>query len=125
MQLLPSHHHLWTTLAEQVAVPSAPRNLLYQSIQRRLQSHPAGEGGVWSILRQRADPTQYRPQRIEGVIEETLHEGNQQITVLRSPSGHYLRLSPAERELWHAMDGTKTVAQLATMGLCASNKLLP
>jgi len=125
MQLLPSHHHLWTTLAEQVAVPSAPRNSLYQSIQRRLQSHPAGEGGVWSILRQRADPAQYRPQQIEGVIEETLQEGQQQITVLRSPSGHYLRLSPAERELWHAMDGTKTVAQLATMGFVRFKQLLP
>ncbi|MGQ9526241.1 MAG: cyclic nucleotide-binding domain-containing protein [Chloroflexus sp.] len=123
--LLTSHHRLWTVIKEQITTPSAQRRLLYQSLQRRLHSTPAGEGGIWSILRQRADPVQYRPQRIDGVIEETVHEGDQQVTVLRSPGGHYLRLSPAEREIWQAMDGTQTIAQLAMMGFVRFKQLLP
>lgn len=124
-QTLRPQHRFWSMLEEQVAAPIDQRRTLYQSLQRRLVTHPAGEGGVWSMLRQRADPAQYRPQRIEGVIEETLNEGGQQVTVLRSPSGHYLRLSAAEREIWQAMDGSRTIAQLATIGFLRFKQLLP
>src|SRR5262249_20554968 len=52
-------------------------------------------------------------------------EAGQTFTVLRSPYGTYLRLTPAERELWHAMDGSRTVAQLATLGFVRFKQLLP
>ncbi|MFN3374860.1 MAG: cyclic nucleotide-binding protein, partial [Chloroflexus sp.] len=115
-QPLRPQHRFWTKLGEQATAQINQRGVLYQNLQRRLATHPDGEGGVWSMLRQRADPAQYRPRRIAGVIEETLNEGGQQVTVLRSPSGHYLRLSAAEREIWQAMDGSRTIAQLATIG---------
>ncbi|WP_298482021.1 cyclic nucleotide-binding domain-containing protein [uncultured Chloroflexus sp.] len=124
-QILRPQHRFWTELAEQATAQINQRGVLYQNLQRRLANQPDGEGGVWSMLRQRADPAQYRPQRIEGVIEETLNEGGQQVTVLRSPSGHYLRLSAAEREIWQAMDGSRTIAQLATMGFLRFKQLLP
>ncbi len=124
-QTLRSQRHFWATLEERVTTSPRQRRALYQNLQRRLTTHPAGEGGVWSALRLRADPAQYKPQRIEGVTEETLNEAGQQVTVLRSPSGHYLRLSAAEREIWQAMDGNRTIAQLATMGFLRFKQLLP
>ncbi|MEF3274428.1 MAG: cyclic nucleotide-binding domain-containing protein [Chloroflexus sp.] len=124
-QPLRPNQRFWAKLAEYATTASPQRCQVYQQIQRRLATHPDGEHGVWSGLRRRADPAQYRPQRIEGVIEETLNEGQQQVTVLRSPRGHYLRLSAAEREIWQAMDGNRTITQLATMGFLRFKQLLP
>ncbi len=115
----------WSTLAEQASRSGDRRRTIYQSLQRRLATHPVGQEGVWHLLRQRTDTAQYRPQRVEGVIEETLYEGGQPITVLRSPTGNYVRLSAAEREIWQAMDGQRTIAQLATMGFLRFKQLLP
>lgn len=82
-------------------------------------------GGIWAVLRQRVDPTCYCPQAIPGIVEEQVCEGNQTYTVLRSPAGMYIRLTPAERALWHAMDGSRTMAQLATLGFVQFRQLLP
>ncbi len=124
-QLLRAQRRLWAALEQQTTTPPTQHRRIYQHIKHQLVTHPNGEHGVWSILRQRTDPTLYKPQRLSDVIEETLLEDNQPITVLRSPSGHYLRLSTAERELWQAMDGTRTIAQLATMGFLRFKQLLP
>src|SRR5207247_6217732 len=45
--------------------------------------------------------------------------------VIRSPHGNYLRLTPPQRELWREMDGTRTVAQLATQAFIQFKQLLP
>jgi putative peptide zinc metalloprotease protein len=76
-------------------------------------------------MARRADPTQYRPHRAEGVVEEALEEGGQPYTVLRSPTGRYVRLTPQERELWAMMDGSQSVQQLATQGFLRFRQLLP
>lgn len=92
---------------------------------------PAGLPGnrpsepIWLTLTQRVDLTQYCPQRLPDITEETVTEDGEAFTVLRSPHGAYLRLTSAERELWHAMDGSRTVAQLATLGFMRFKQLLP
>jgi putative peptide zinc metalloprotease protein len=58
-------------------------------------------------------------------VAETLTEAGQQLTVIRSPSGNYLRLTTAEREIWEAMDGQRSIAELATLGFLQFKQLLP
>jgi putative peptide zinc metalloprotease protein len=76
-------------------------------------------------LKQRTDLASYKPQARRGLIGERLHEDGQRFTVLRSPSGTYLRLNAAEAELWQAMDGTRSVTDLAILGLSRHKQLLP
>ncbi len=111
VQRLPHHPHtsanLWADLTERV--------------------HPPARAtvGIWSHLGQRADFTRYQPRRRDDVVEESIIEGDASFTVLRSPTGAYLRLNDAERELWHAMDGSLTVAELAMLGFTKFKQLLP
>ncbi len=120
----------WCALAERVqapAVSAAPRGL-YRGLARRIATRPLANTSsvvLWERLAHRVDFAQYRPQRIAGVVEETVNEGGQSLTVLRSPGGSYLRLTAAERELWRAMDGSQSVAQLATTGFLRFKQLLP
>ncbi len=120
----------WRALAERVQVPAAsaaPRGL-YRGLSRRIATRPAVDTSsvnLWERLAHRVDFAQYRPRRIPGVAEETVSEGGQSLTVLRSPGGSYLRLTASERELWLAMDGTQNVAQLATTGFLRFKQLLP
>jgi putative peptide zinc metalloprotease protein len=76
-------------------------------------------------LRQASDPACYRPQRIADAGTEVVVEGKQTYTVLRSPTGNYLRLTSSEHDLWQLMDGSQTVAQLATTGFLRYKQLLP
>ncbi|MEI6777156.1 MAG: cyclic nucleotide-binding domain-containing protein [Chloroflexales bacterium] len=120
----------WRALAERVQVPAAiaaPRGI-YRGLARRIATRPVADTSsvnLWERLAHRVDFAQYRPQRITSVAEETVSEGGQSLTVLRSPGGTYLRLTAAERELWLAMDGTQSVAQLATTGFLRFKQLLP
>src|SRR4051794_459629 len=105
---------VWATLAQAAATPGLGGNL-WAGIARRLDAGtPSATPGVWQALAERADPAQYRPQAVPDVAEEQLTEGEQTFTVIRSPHGNYLRLTPPQRELWHRMNGSTTVAQLAT-----------
>ncbi|MEN9938003.1 MAG: hypothetical protein RLZZ387_4582 [Chloroflexota bacterium] len=54
-----------------------------------------------------------------------MREGGQDLVVIHSPRGAYLRLTPAQRDIWRAMDGTRTVAQLATQAFMRHGQLLP
>jgi putative peptide zinc metalloprotease protein len=101
---------------------------VYRGLAGRVAVPVAGEpaaGGVWQALTRRSDPAQYRPQRAAGVVEETIEEEGQTYTVLRGAAGRYVRLSPAERELWGMMDGARTVGELATAGFLRFRQLLP
>ncbi|NTW98061.1 MAG: cyclic nucleotide-binding protein, partial [Oscillochloris sp.] len=120
----------WAGLGERVKTPisaTASRGI-YKRLGRRIATRPrdgVSSVDLWESLARRVDFAQYRPQRVGDVAEETLSEGGQKLTVLRSPSGSYLRLTEAERELWHAMDGSQSVAQLATTGFLRFKQLLP
>src|SRR3712207_1889442 len=88
-------------------------------------TQPTDGVSLWPLLVERTDPAQYRPRAIPDVAEEQVREGEQELTVLRSPHGIYLRLTPEQRALWHQMDGTRTVAQLATQAFLQFHQLLP
>jgi putative peptide zinc metalloprotease protein len=76
-------------------------------------------------LKQRTDLAAYKPRARQGLVGERLREDGQRFTVLRSPDGNYLRLNVAESELWQAMDGTRSVTDLAILGLNRHKQLLP
>src|SRR5262249_35927997 len=59
------------------------------------------------------------------VPEEQLVDCAQTFTIILSPRGNYLRLTDSQREIWHEMDGTRTVAQLATQAFLKFKQLLP
>jgi putative peptide zinc metalloprotease protein len=117
---------LWSTLARAADAPALGSGDVWRGIERRLltASAPAATG-MWAALAQRVDPAQYRPHAVPDVAEEAVVEGDQQLTVIRSPRGNYLRLTDLQRELWHQMDGTRTVAQLATQAFLKFKQLLP
>ena len=117
---------LWATLTRAADAPALGTGDLWRGLERRLLtgSAPAATG-MWQALAARADPAQYRPQAVPDVAEEQVVEGDQTFTVIRSPRGNYLRLTPPQRALWHQMDGTRTVAQLATQAFVQFRQLLP
>jgi putative peptide zinc metalloprotease protein len=102
---------------------------VYKRLQGRVAASrseaPAPAGGIWAGLSRRADPAQERPRQAEGVAEGTVNESGQQYAALRSPTGRYVRLNAAERELWGLMDGSRSVSQLATHGFLRFKQLLP
>ena len=105
---------LWATLASD-SVPALVGAGIWRGLaQRAREAGAMSVPGVWQALEGRADPARYRPQAVPDVAEEQVTEGDQTLTVIRSPRGDYLRLTPQQRALWHRMDGTNTVAQLAT-----------
>ncbi|HJZ50440.1 MAG TPA: cyclic nucleotide-binding protein, partial [Roseiflexaceae bacterium] len=117
---------LWHTLAQAVDAPTLGSGDIWRGLERRLLTGQAAAAtGMWAALAQRLDPAQYCPHAVPDVAEEVLVEGDQQLTVIRSPRGNYLRLTELQRELWHQMDGTRTVAQLATQAFLKFKQLLP
>ncbi|EFO79803.1 cyclic nucleotide-binding protein [Oscillochloris trichoides DG-6] len=120
----------WSALNTRLQVAPAPvaGRGLYRGLGRRLSTRPHDDGsslGIWQRLDQRVDFAQYCPRRVAEVAEETIQEAGHKVMVLRSPTGNYLRLNEPEQALWHAMDGTQSVAQLATMGFLQFKRLLP
>ncbi|WP_129670764.1 cyclic nucleotide-binding domain-containing protein [Candidatus Chloroploca sp. Khr17] len=117
---------IWATLAQRVASHQPPEQP-FARLSKTLGAGPAPSppAPIWRLLEQRTNLAQAVPRRAEAVVEEVVTEEGQTYLVLRSPSGSYLRLSAAEGELWHAMDGTQSVTALATMGFLRFRQLLP
>jgi len=117
---------LWAALARAADAPAVGAGDLWRGLERRLlTSHAPAATGMWAALAQQVDPAQYCPHAVPDVAEEVVVEDGQQLTVIRSPRGNYLRLTDLQRELWHQMDGTHTVAQLATQAFLKFKQLLP
>ncbi len=115
---------LWAALAHAAGVPS--HGDLWRGIGRRLHGAPPPQpGSLWPALAARVDPAQFRPRAVPDVAEDSVVEDGQAITIIRSPRGNYLRLTTAQRDLWRQMDGTRTVAQLATQAFLQTKQLLP
>jgi putative peptide zinc metalloprotease protein len=117
---------LWARLSHAADAPALGSGDIWRGLDRRLLTGPAPAAtGMWAALERQVDPSQYRPHAVPDVAEEVVVEGDQQLTVIRSPRGNYLRLTDLQRELWHQMDGTRTVAQLATQAFLKFKQLLP
>ncbi len=111
---------LWAVLRSGAQPVGTPGGLWPALAVRRGES-----AGLWQALDERTDLARYRPQAVPDVAEEQVAEGDQMLTVIRSPRGTYLRLTPAQRELWHQMDGQRTVAQLGVAAFLQFKQLLP
>ncbi len=117
---------LWAGLAQAADAPAVGAGDIWRGIDRRLLTSAApSTTGMWATLAQQVDPAQYCPHAVPDVAEEVVVEDGQQLTVIRSPRGNYLRLTDLQRDLWHQMDGTHTVAQLATQAFLKFKQLLP
>ena len=117
---------LWIRLARSADAPSTGAGDIWRGLGRRLLLTPAPTPtGLWPALAARVDPAQYRPHAVPDVAEEQITDGDQAVTVIRSPRGNYLRLTSPQREIWHQMDGEHTVAQLATQAFLKFKQLLP
>jgi putative peptide zinc metalloprotease protein len=99
MAVVPAETNLWEVLGgrepRQPLAPDAP--------------------DLWAAVEARLNPAKARPCLREGV-EEVPHTSlrGEPYVMVRSPDpeASYLRLSPAQVELAHLMDGSRTVAQL-------------
>jgi putative peptide zinc metalloprotease protein len=117
---------LWAALARAADAPTVGAGDIWRGVDRRLLTGQAPAAtGMWAALAQQLDPAQYYPHAVPDVAEEVLVEAGQQLTVIRSPRGNYLRLTDLQRELWHQMDGAHTVTQLATQAFLKYKQLLP
>src|SRR4029079_2004807 len=117
---------LWAALAHAADAPTVGAGDVWRGIHPRLLPGQAPAAtGMWDALAQQVDPAQYCPHAVPDVAEEVVLEDGQQLTVIRSPRGNYLRLTDLQRDLWHQMDGTYTVAQLATQAFLKFKQLLP
>jgi putative peptide zinc metalloprotease protein len=117
---------LWAGLARAADAPALGSGDIWRGLDRRLlTSGKPSATGLWDTLAQHVDPAQYCPRAVPDVAEEQIVEGDQSFTVIRSPRGNYLRLTEPQRELWHQMDGARTVAQLATQAFLKFKQLLP
>jgi putative peptide zinc metalloprotease protein len=117
---------IWRGLERRIGTPTdQPHTADARMLVELVLGPRAATPGLYQALAVRVDPAQYRPYALPDVAEEQVHEAGETFTVLRSPRGTYLRLTPHQRELWHAMDGTRTVAQLATHAFQQHGQLLP
>src|SRR4051812_39922716 len=81
-----------------------------------LAASPSADGAVdvWAALDDHLDLGAYVPVPSPGVEERTVRgRGDRSFWVLRSPSYNYLRLDETDLDLWHRMDGQRTVGQIA------------
>lgn len=116
---------VWASVARRADAPAVGTGDIWRGLERRLISRSAPPAEPWADLQRRVDPTLYCPRAVPDVAEEQISEGDQVYTVIRSPRGNYLRLTPVQREIWHQMDGTRTVAQLATQAFLQFKQLVP
>lgn len=114
---------LWARLGQAAQTPAAPRGI-WPRLAAPAPPH-AAPAGVWQSLAAQTDLSRYQPRAVPDVAEEQVSEDDQTYTVLRSPRGTYLRLTPQQRELWHMMDGSRSVAQLGVAAFLQFKQLLP
>lgn len=121
----------WAELEQRVAgvARTQAQRGIFRGLARRVATRPPDaemtSAQLWAGLIRRVEIAEYRPRRIANVVEEPIDEDGQRFYVLRSPTGSYLRLSTAEREIWQAMDGSQSITQLAMTGFTRFKQLLP
>jgi hypothetical protein len=103
---------------------------IWEALAGRAPGQPLGpaEPGLYDAVIERLNPARARPRLLLGIEEAPLVSvRGAPYLMLRSPGGSpaYLRLDPAEVELAHLMDGTRTVASLVGAFARLTGKLAP
>jgi putative peptide zinc metalloprotease protein len=112
----------WSALARRADAPEAGD--IYRGIERQLREAPGPSTGVWAALADRVDPAKYCPTAVPDVAEDVIVEDGEERAVICSPRRNYLVLDPMRRELWHMMDGTRPIGQLAMHAFTRYHKLM-
>src|SRR5438132_12909873 len=127
-----------TALGQRRPLRATPPEIALRNTPRR--SYPVrGEGGrmdVWQILRDRLDYASFVPTPLADIQRADLHRRDgTPYTMLKNPhgdrgAGRYLRLDPADVQLYELMDGRRTiqeilVAHLERSGSFAIDRLAP
>ena len=73
----------------------------------------ASSGPVWAWLKDRLDFGKYVPRPVAGSVSERFESKRGTYYILRSPTGQYMRMDPADFFLWSQMDGAHTIANIA------------
>jgi len=86
---------------------------LWSSIDSRL-SELSDTPDLWEQLREKADPTAFKPRRANEIVERRL-ESNRggEYHILKNPrTSTYLKLTDRDLYLWNLMDGTRSISDL-------------
>lgn len=117
---------LWSTLERRLsAIPETDINLSHTLTQQTTNPAIDNSTKLWQALRSRTDPAKYCPHTLPDIPEESVLEDGHKVIVIRSPTGSYVRLTPEQHHVWSQMDGTHTIAQLATETFLRDGVLLP
>src|SRR5690349_13515991 len=77
---------LWDRLSRSADAPAVGSGDVWRGLERRLLTNPAPAGtGMWAALAQQVDPAQYCPHAVPDVAEEEIVEGDQRLTIIRTP----------------------------------------
>ncbi len=115
---------IWAAVRQGVADSPTTTVQAYALLRERI-THRTESAPLWTILRNRTDPTLYRPHAIPDVAADPVCEGDQTLYIVRSPCGNYLRLTEAQHEVWRAMDGTRTISELGLAAFRQHGLILP
>jgi putative peptide zinc metalloprotease protein len=101
---------LWRSLAsDRAASPVIKAGAPYAA-----PDAPRARVDVWACLADRLDLGTYVPTPSPEVVTRAVEgRDGRQFWVLRSPSLHYLRLDETDLDLWHRMNGTRNVREIA------------
>ncbi|MBO9325443.1 MAG: cyclic nucleotide-binding protein, partial [Roseiflexus sp.] len=115
---------IWAAVRQRVAEPPVT-NVQVFTIPHERGVRPSEEQRLWTILRERTNPQLYRPHAIPDVAADPVVEGGQTYYIVRTPQGTYIRLTEAQHEVWRAMDGTRTIAELGLDAFRRHSLILP
>lgn len=115
---------IWAAVRRRVSAPPATHIGVF-TILRGRGARQSEEQRLWMILRERTNPQLYRPHAIPEVAADPVVEGGQTYYIVRTPQGAYLRLTEAQHEVWRAMNGTRTIAELGLDAFRQHGLILP
>lgn len=115
---------IWGVLRQRLDAAPGGATRLYTLVGEQLMQAPA-DTKLWHTLKERTDPGLYRPHAVPDVAADPVRDGAETIHIVRSPRGAYLRLTEAQRDIWRAMNGERTVAELGVDAFRSHGLILP
>jgi CRP-like cAMP-binding protein/Zn-dependent protease len=93
------------------------RSGVWGGIERRLTTEPDGAAdgaGVWDLLKDRVDVSQYRPKLADDIEIKTfeMRGGNDYVMIANPRDLVHYQLQPSDLSLLRMMDGTRTVKEI-------------
>jgi CRP-like cAMP-binding protein/Zn-dependent protease len=121
--------------SQPIDLPGGPMPISTVSVWQRLADggpgrSPETPNGIWDVLRERLNPSLYRPVRSPKVaaVPLTTRHGQAYYILANRAYSKYLQLAPDDHHLWTLMDGTRSIKDLifeyfTTFGALAFDKV--